>query len=1026
MNAVAGRDRSFSVVLLCFLLSGFAALIYQTAWTRSLSFVFGTSELAVATVLAAYMAGLSAGSAVAARLADRVRRPVLVYGLLEAGIAASALAVPACIRLTTRLQVALFGGSPGLPEAEGGGSALFFLLASFAVLALPTGFMGATLPLLARQAAPTERQIGPRVGLLYAVNTLGAIAGTLGAAFALLPLLGLRGTLYAAAGVNAVVFLLAVVLSRRLPAPDAHASRPGRASFSFVLPAVLLSGAVSFTYEVLWTRLLSHLLGGSVHAFAVMLAAFLTGITAGSAAAAALAREPASSLRRFGLCQLGVAATGVAAYALADRLPELAGGLEAALGSRTAADAALGVVVLLPATLFIGATFPFAVRVLAGSAAEVGGATGRVYAWNTVGAIAGALGAGFWLIPAAGFAGTVRLAAAASLLLALGAGLLAPVPGRWLRPAAVLGLVLLLLHRPDPPFTLLRTGALERRPAEGKAVFYAVGRSATVLVLDEGNQWSLRTNGLPEATIQGPDGRPGKYLADRWMGLLPSLLRPEARSLLAVGLGGGVALELVPSALREIAAVELEPEVVAANRHLSGLRARDPLSDPRLRVRINDARAALSLTSRSFDAIVSQPSHPWTAGASHLYTREFFRIVADRLAPGGVFVQWMGLGFVDAELLRVLLATLLDTFAHVRLYQPSASGLVLLAASSAPFGPPPDPAALPPDDARMLAALGVYTAEDLAAARLLDTEGARSFAAGAPVSTDDRNLLQMRSPSVLGRGLTPAALPRLVGELDAWGGGDLPGELDGEWLVRGLLRQGFPSRADRLAAALPSAGARHVARGLIADYLGDPARAGTHYEAALRAPGARHARELLFALRGRALASRPEALRRRFAPLRPDEETLLRAWAAERAGDLEALRALEAGLARVPPGDALQEEALRLRALHRLGSGIPAACREALPLYDQLLAIRGRPVDFLRRARAAACAGNASEAVETVAQLAAFVPSRPDIRGVAREALAFLRSLEVPAEDAGFRDRVEGELVRALGRGGEPAAGRRR
>ena len=360
----------FPLLLLCFLFSGFAALLYETAWTREFAFVFGTSELAVVSVLAAYMGGLAAGAGLAGRLAPRVRRPVLVYGLLELGIAASALAVPTAIRAATVLHDALFGGLPAPPEEGQLASALFYLLCSFAILLAPTALMGATLPLLARFAVRRDEEIGRRIGLLYAINTAGAVAGTACAAFVLLPALGLRATVYCGAAVNALVFGLAALLARGAeepepgPAPDPDAAAAGGGA-GWILPLVLLSGVASFSYEVLWTRLLGHVLGGSVYAFATMLASFLTGIAIGSAVAARLATSAERAGRGFALSQLGVAALSLAAFAAIDAIPALARSLGAGGTGSLAANAAISMLVLLPGALCIGATFPFAVRVLA-------------------------------------------------------------------------------------------------------------------------------------------------------------------------------------------------------------------------------------------------------------------------------------------------------------------------------------------------------------------------------------------------------------------------------------------------------------------------------------------------------------------------------------------------------------------------------------------------------------------------------------------------------------------------------------
>ena len=1014
------RDRSFWPVVLCFLLSGFAALIYQTAWTREFAFVFGTSELAVATVLAAYMGGLAVGSWLAGRFAHRVRRPVLVYGVLEGGIALAALAVPLAVRGVTHLHGALLGGQPEVPSSGGALSALYFLASSFLILLVPTALMGATLPLLARHAVRTQSQIGSRIGALYAVNTAGAIAGTLVAAFWLLPAFGLSATVAVAVLANVAVFAVAAALARvaaPLPA-EAPGIPAARTRFSWVLPAALVSGVVSFGYEVFWFRLLSHLLGGSVHAFSTMLASFLIGIAVGSAIAARFASSPERAARGWSLAQLGIALLSIAAYTILDRLPGFAG----LLGGlpRVAADALIAIVVLLPSTLCIGATFPFAVRLLARTPEQAGEATARVYAWNTVGAIAGSVGAGFWAIPALGFPGFLAAAVATSALLALWAALVSAPRAPVLAGAAAAVAAGALLAPFEPPWTLLRTGPLSRAPQAGEVAFEAVGRTATVLLLDEGSQWSLRTNGLPESTVMSRHGRPMKFGSGRWLGILPTLARPESRELLVVGLGGGVAIELVPPSVERIDVIELEPEVVEANRRLSGLRRFDPLADPRVRIHVNDARGALALTDRRFDAIVSQPSHPWTAGASHLYTREFFALAREHLRPGGVLVQWMGMHFVDAELLRVLLATLLDTFPHVRVYGPYLAGEFAFVASDQPLPMEESSARALAAAPEFFALLGLLDAETIAASLILDEEGVRAFAAGARVSTDDHNLLQTRSPGVIaaGRGLTPATalaataahdpLPRLVRTLDPLR------------IADALVAVAAVARAARVAELVEDPVTRHAVLGWVAATSGGQAqRAGQELDAVLAAePRHPHARAALLRLRRRAYLRSPDALAR-LAPLAPEEAAVLEGWRALEAGDPAALAAIEPRLAAIDRRHPLAREALRIRADARIARGDPAEAVEALTLLDDAMQYGGRPEDFVARARAALIAGDPAESLDTLSQLLPWVESNPAARPMAQEALAFLDTMPDGADTQPRRNEMRARFGR-VARGEAP------
>jgi spermidine synthase len=941
------------LVLSCFFLSGLTALIYQTAWTREFAFVFGTSELAVATVLAAYMGGLAAGSAAAARFASRVRRPILVYGLLELGVATSALLVPFAIRAATGLYALVFSGRV---DAGGIGSALFYVAASFAVLVVPTAFMGATLPLLARHAVRSDSELGPRIGLLYSINTVGAVVGTLVAAYVLLPVLGLGGTVGVAVGANALVFVVAAAVARGAPdSPSAAAAVTSQraAADSWILPLILLSGIASFTYEVLWTRLLGHVLGGSVYAFATMLASFLIGIAGGAALASRRATTPRVAALGFAVAQLGTAAFALAAFAGADALPDLARALRE---TQAWGDALVSGLFLLPATLCIGATFPFAVRVLARGGDDAGPASARVYAWNTVGAIVGALGAGFFVVPALGFAGSFRAAALLNLGLGGAAAWLAAPPARRITLVAGAAALVLLFLAPGTPWNVLRTGPFGLRPGGGEVSFFAVGRSATVLVLEKDGQWNLRTNGLPEASIRPPGHPPSRYRTSHWLSALPLIARPDARSMLVIGLGGGLAIEAIPESVQSIDVVELEPEVVEANRSLASVRARDPLADPRVNIIVNDARGALVLSETRYDAIVSQPSHPWTAGASHLYTREFFALARDRLTADGVVLQWIGPGFVDEPLLRILVATLADVFPHVTVHQPEQGGGILLLASAAPLDPvgsAPRALAAAPE---VFGPLGLSRAEDVAASLLLDAEGARRFANGAPLNRDRRNHLQMRSPRLRRAGIPPLSPEPLVVKE---GLAPEPGaDLDGPLLVGRLLDMGFLARARAVAPALADPADRDLAAALLQERAGKRAQALSGVRSALeRDPGHARARAAMFRMLGPSAFSSDVMAA---AEAGPAEQAVREALGLlETDGfDPAAWAPVDARLARVLPGEAFFAPAVRLRVRWRHLAGSAAMLREAVALVDVLV---GRSVpggDLFERARIGAALGD--------------------------------------------------------------------
>ncbi len=976
-------DLRFALLLACFALSGFAALLYQTVWTRELSFVFGTSELAVAAVLAAYMGGLSLGAAVAARIAPRVRRPVWLYGWLELAIAVSALAVPLGIRALGALYVGLLGGAAELQHGSAA-NALLQLAGSFAVLLLPTALMGATLPLLARYAVHSDREIAARVGGLYAMNTAGAIAGTLCAAFWLIPELGLRRAVWVGAGLNGAVFALAAVAARgAAPAlavesgSESEASdRSGRAAAraAWILPAMAVSGAVSFAYEVLWTRLLGHVLGASLAAFATMLASFLLGIALGSTAAARFARTRERARTGFALAQLGIALTSYGAFALADRVPALERWLSAGPAAPLA-SAAIAVAALLPITLCIGATFPLAVRWLTLAPEQTTRATARVYAWNTIGAIAGALGAGFVLLPQLGFEGTLALGVAVSLLLAVASAWFAAPRRAALAAVAIAALGVLPLLPPTRPEALLRQSSLRSAPLAGEILYTAVGRSSTVMLTDQGALFRLATNGLPEAVIDRAGVVPLPGIVARWLGLLPTLVRPETREVLVVGLGGATALESVPSSVERVDAIELEPEVLAANRVLSGARARDPLADPRVRVHFGDARGSLALTAKRYGAIVSQPSHPWTAGASHLYTREFFSLVRSRLEPDGVFVQWIGMPFIDEALLQSLLSALVEVFGHVEVYWPGERG-VLFAASPAPIaglaGAARALAATPDDYARD----GLFRVEDFASAWLLDEDGARELARGTPPNSDDENELASRAWRLGDRALGESSLRALVAPHDPLR--DARGDLDRGAVLRALVLRGGADRALELARGDGGAAAER-GQGWV-EVTNNRARSGArHFARALAIePGDRDA------LRGLVLSRRTDLARGPIPELSESAldapaAALIAGWRRADERDWSRVAELDAEIAQIGRGDPLFREASRLRARWRLESGDRSHAAEAVAIEDAVLRNFWHGEDALLHARAAVAAGLPESAWPTLARIAELAP--PTERG---------------------------------------------
>ena len=1002
-DAPAAQPSAFATLVgvsACFVLSGFAALLYQTAWMRQFSVVFGTSELAVATVLSAYMAGLALGAGIAGRYVNRITRPVLVYGILEAGVAISALAVPLLLALANLLYGTILGGQPGPADASGLGQSMFYLVVAFIVLAIPTGCMGATLPMLTRYVVRSEDQIGPRVGWLYALNTVGAVGGTVTAGFLLLPVLGLSGTVWVGVFINFLVFLIAAWIARtlvplqaasdttaRAAEPDtatapAHTfAGPGRGLLGsfWILPLMLISGANTFTYEVLWTRLLGHILGGSIVAFSTMLAAFLSGIAIGSALAARYARNANTALTGFVVTQFGIAITSIIIYeSLHLLIPELAG---------LRGNASIAMIVLLPSTLFIGATFPFAVRILATGQADAAPASARVYSWNTFGAIVGAAVAGFVLIPLLKYEGAIQMAVTVNAALAVAASLL--ILRRRYRTAVAAGVSLIavaLIYRPELPEEVLRTSPMTDY-GQGEIRYYEVGRSATVLVLEEDGYLNLRTNGLPEASTN-LRGAPPYQHNQHLLSTVPVLARPDTRDMLIIGFGGGVAVEGVPPSVETVDVVELEPKVIDANRILSEERQIDPLQDRRVQVFINDARSAMRLTTKRYDAIVSQPSHPWTAGASHLYTHEFMQLAKDRLNPGGVFLQWMNTQFVTESLLRSLCATILDVYEYVRVYQWTTEVLFFMG-SDEPLNVEIDLSTTGRpliDDPIHYLEKGVGSVEDVLTALMMDEANIQRFAGDAPLLTDDFNRMATESAVAMEREetlsfgeLIELSLPydpRL--QAGSWVHRNFPVNLNFGYVSERLERGGYKRHAVELAETL--------------EELNSPESLLLIGMGLNRQGEALESQRILLS----ALLADPQDNQARFALLRPwlnrleqpdtpgyvtdiasrlsgSQAAVVEGWRAAAQQNWQRLVELDPELARTRPTDQWYLESVKLRADWRIKVTTPEyqpqLAREAKRLIDNAIAIFQDPDFYSMRVAAAFVADDAIDVIETSRRL---------------------------------------------------------
>ncbi|HTR97543.1 MAG TPA: fused MFS/spermidine synthase [Candidatus Acidoferrales bacterium] len=769
---------------LCFFVSGAAGLLYELVWSKELSLLLGNSLHAISTVVAAFLCGLALG---AWRLGRALARPdpagappgargARRYAGLELGIAVlGLLSVPALHALDPLIAF--------LERAFGIGTPIFafarFVLVFLSLLP-PTLLMGATLPVLVEHFE--HALVGPALARLYAINTIGAVAGSWLGGFALVPNLGLRATTWVAAGLNLVAALLALAFARE-PAEgiptQPRGGTPGRAAADAagaVLPArarrtvavaLALSGFAALAFQIAWVRLFGLLLGSSVYSFAGVLGVYLAGLAIGSALAGRLLAR-LNSLAAVAAMQAGIAFTAAAAIGFFPLLPDAYLTLVQRAGTHWTSLffsqlTLVAAVLLLPCVLF-GAIFPLATRLL--SAADGGRGVGRAYAVNTLGTIAGSLAAGYVLVPRLGVQGTHVAALALSAIVAL----LLLVESARLRERqrsfGTVALVALVLAGAGVAFAptwnpiLMSVGVFRPsarvyvesaaagshgslvRAAIGreKLLLYREGLNGSVLVTRDtlANNTILRINGKVDASDSD-------MLTQVLSGLVPGALADSGARTFVIGQGSGITLGAVLAAgAGETDLAEIERAVIDGS-HFFQAPGHDPLDDPRVHVFLEDGRVVLSHTRTRYGLIVSEPPNPWLAGVNNLFTLDFYRLVRKRLEPGGVFAQWIQLYEISPETFRSILAAFLQVFPHGQAFIASSRADLVLVAS---------------DRARTLSLARLRAPQvkaELARAKLLGPEAVAAFwiapfeslrtLADHPVlNRDDRPIVEYRAP----------------------------------------------------------------------------------------------------------------------------------------------------------------------------------------------------------------------------------------------------------------------------------------
>ncbi|MEY4635011.1 MAG: hypothetical protein RJA55_809 [Acidobacteriota bacterium] len=778
-----------SAFLLLFAVSGAAALIYEVVWTRLLTLQMGHGIAAASTVLAAFMGGLAVGAAVAGRRGARLspQRALMVYAGLELAIAVLALLLPLALETLRPLLVGAYA------DGEGGTTfALLRLGTSVMLLAVPAAAMGATFPIASRWIVRDAAHAAQEAGGLYAANTLGAAMGAVLAGFVLIPALGLSGSTWIGVALNVAAAAGAYAIARGTEGRDFSPGRTDRVETAEAKASALratgrpwlaalalgASGFASLTLQVVWTRLLVQILGPTTYAFSLVVAIFIVGLAVGAAIGSRVVARVRHASVGLAIGLLVSAGLALAAASAVDwallTIAEVVARPEYQFNDVLAREGLMVIVLLLPMTIAFGTAFPFAVALAGGRDDTITESLGRIYAVNTIGAIAGALLAGFVLVPEIGLHLTIRVVAAILAAAAIAILVMAGQGRGRMAGYGLAGVVLLAgFTLPQWDRLLLSSGgykyaAAMRGPslatslAAGELLSYREGASGTVAVRRLAGTVSLSIDGKVDAS------NAGDMLTQRLLAHVPLLLHPNPKRVAILGLGSGVTLgSALTHPLDAATVLEISPEVVDASRFFEPENHR-ALADPRTRLVVGDGRTHLMLGRDTYDVIVSEPSNPWMAGIASLFTREFFDGARARLAPGGMLCQWAHTYDISSDDLRSIVATFLTVFPDGSLWLVGDADVLLIGSSEPIDGRIAGLAAAwhRPGVAADLASVGA--ADPYAVTSLFVAQGAalKAWANGAPLQTDDRSLLEFSGPRNifgLSRDDNAAALRELAG-----------------------------------------------------------------------------------------------------------------------------------------------------------------------------------------------------------------------------------------------------------------------
>ena len=676
----------FSII---FFLSGSASLIYQVIWMKEMSLFFGSDIYASAITLAAFMGGLALGAVLASLFADKIKRHLFLYGMLEISIGLYALFFHQVLDAFDPLLISAY--ATYFDNAPAAYHITRFSIA-FTLLLVPTTFMGATLPVILKAFTRGRMELGKTTGHFYSINTFGALAGVFISGFFLLPYLGISNANLVAVSLNMLLGLVCVSFFR---SRSVEFSEPSEGSESInvdapvkqstknaALLAVAVSGFCGLGLEVLWTRVLVQSFSATVYSFSMMLVAFLLGIAAGSKMMESRLKSSADALKILSKIQL-LAGFSVALLAcLAFLIPVLFGNLVWGLSAISPGwfgfasvfgSLFVSSLFILPSTVLLGASFPAAIKAYNNDLKSTGRDSGMVLFVNTLGSLAGALLTGLLLIPALGSLNALLLFSGIFLLNgAFVYGKTAGANPRKLAFPTFITLLFILSAAYIPRQVVLNYNMQQNK--QPKVLYHSEDMTGYIDVIrNPKNETILSINGNIEADNSLTQLRHFILKAH-----LPLMFIPHPKRVLVVGLGLGITTSsiLKHREIERVDVIELSPGIVKAQEHLKEVN-QDVLSDRRLNLKIDDGRNYLKFTREKYDLITADPIHPRISGAGVLYTEEYYRFIWERLHENGVVLQWMPVYSISKQSFETAVRTMSKVFPDTTIWYVPGHALLL-------------------------------------------------------------------------------------------------------------------------------------------------------------------------------------------------------------------------------------------------------------------------------------------------------------------------------------------------------------